>query len=59
MLLPIAATPTLYGEDAKRFLKEIEKVNNHVPTKEEIEAVGKTYEDYKKIMENFENAKCL
>ena len=41
MALEIRRTPVLYGEDAKRFLKEIEHPTPSKFTKEEIEASRK------------------
>ncbi len=47
MARPIGETPVLYGEDAVRFLKEMENVKS--ATDEEKERVRKAYEMMKKI----------
>jgi hypothetical protein len=52
MALEIRRTPVLYGEDAKRFLKEIENPDRFrtSQTKEELE---ETMEKTKRIWEKF------
>jgi len=56
MALPIKSTPTLYGEDARKFLEAIANPKKASP--EEIARMKAHYEDFKKIMEkskeNFE-----
>lgn len=47
MARPIGETPVLYGEDAVRFLKEMENVKP--ASNEEKECVRKAYEMLKKI----------
>ena len=47
MARPIGETPVLYGEDAVRFLKEMENVKS--ATDEEKDSVRKAYEMLKKI----------
>ena len=47
MARPIGETPILYGEDAVRFLKEMENVKS--ATNEEKDRVGKAYKMLKKI----------
>jgi hypothetical protein len=48
MALEIRRTPVLYGEDAKRFLKEIENPQTSKFTKEEIE---ESFEQAKRFLD--------
>ncbi len=47
MALPIKSTPTLYGEDARRFLKQIKE--NKKASPEEMKRIKKNYEIMKSI----------
>ncbi|MCQ2351442.1 MAG: hypothetical protein MJ003_05650 [Paludibacteraceae bacterium] len=47
MARPIKETPTLYGEDARRFEYEMQHLKPE--SKEEIEAARKAYEEFKSI----------
>lgn len=47
MARPIKETPILFGEDARRFLKEMENVKP--ASEEEKQRIRKSYEKLKKI----------
>ncbi len=49
MALPIKSTPTLYGEDARRFLKQIKENENKKASPEEMKRIKKNYEIMKSI----------
>ncbi len=49
MARPIKETPILFGEDAKRFMKEMEETRNKRASKEERERIKKNYELLKSI----------
>lgn len=46
MARPIAETPVLYGEDAQRFESIIQNTKPY--SKEKMEKLRKTYEDFKR-----------
>ncbi|WP_199659156.1 hypothetical protein [Parabacteroides sp. AF48-14] len=48
MARPIKETPILFGEDAKRFMKEMEETRNKRASKEERERIEKNYQEFKK-----------
>ena len=50
MVTPIKDTPILYGKDAIRFLKEIEKNKCKKISKEELARLKKNYDKIKSLM---------
>jgi len=56
---PGKTTPTLYGKDAKKFLKEVEKNNNRKPTDQELRSYKRAKSTYEKMKESVKNSKFL
>lgn len=52
MANPIEATPTLYGEDARRFLKDLESAKLDAAALADLERCECLYLDFQKRLKN-------
>jgi hypothetical protein len=57
MSLPIKSTPTLYGEDSKRFQEQLKENENKKASPEELKRIKDNYESMKKIIDKSQSNK--